>query len=74
MLVVTGNGGHRPYTIEFYDNALAKHNRLALIVDCKRTITNLLFLSTGLVVFVAATSPLFNLFATITVRGRSSVN
>jgi hypothetical protein len=43
MLVVTGNGGRRPYTIKFYDNALVNHNRLALIVDCKSAISNLLF-------------------------------
>jgi hypothetical protein len=41
VLVVTGNGGRRPYTIKLYDNALAKHNRLAFIVDCKSTIMNL---------------------------------
>jgi hypothetical protein len=69
MLVVTGNGGRRPYTIKLYNNFLIKHNRLAFIVDYKSPIMNLLFLSTGMVILVTATFLLTNTFNTTTAYG-----
>lgn len=61
--------GRRPYTIGLYNNVLVEHNRLALIVGCRSRIMNLLFLSTGMVILLAATFLLTFASDTTTVYG-----